>query len=359
MTTAAGPKGTLLTGETTRYVLTPPNAPDAPTVTAAWFVATPPIVMLFAAIVPAVKPCASMRSEVGADPVKLNIVPPVWELWNATHGLTVYVVVAVKPEVAPVAVIVFDPPVVSATLVPPEKSTHEPYPSPIVALTLLPVVHAYALEAAVNAVVDPVTDSPEPKPVTVIAGETASPGKPKLLPVNVIATLAVTVYEAVAVVVPSDTEMVSAPPGRFGTFTEVWKLPRPEVVRHAEPAVVTTRLSVPLVPPLVVAQVPGVNHGTVEAPTAVVMVIALAGANPLPLMTRVDATCPDVEAVSTPLDNVDRDTVGPAACAVLNGSRKTIPAIPARNSSPIVPNEASLLFGVNCICILFTYFRNF
>jgi hypothetical protein len=80
MTTLAGPKGTLVVGETTKSAPAPPNDPDDPTVTAAWFVATPPIVMLFAAIVPAVKPCASMSRDVGADPVKLNAVAPACEM---------------------------------------------------------------------------------------------------------------------------------------------------------------------------------------------------------------------------------------------------------------------------------------
>jgi hypothetical protein len=89
------------------------------------------------------------------------------------------------------------------------------------------------------------------------------------------------------------------------------------------------------------------------------MVTAVPGAKPKPSMVKGVVTVVDVTAVRTPLESVDRVTVGPAACAELTGSRKTIPAIPARNSSPIVPKEASLLFGVNCICILFTYFRNF
>jgi hypothetical protein len=84
-----------------------------------------------------------------------------------------------------------------------------------------------------------------------------------------------------------------------------------------------------------------------------------AGRNPLPVMTRDDPTVPDVAAVRTPLVSVDRVTVGVAACTGEAGSRNTIPAIPARNSSPTVPKEASLFVGVICVCILFTYFRNF
>jgi hypothetical protein len=89
------------------------------------------------------------------------------------------------------------------------------------------------------------------------------------------------------------------------------------------------------------------------------MVMDFAGANPVPVMTRVVPTVPDVTAVDTPLVIVDRVTVGLAACAPLSGSRKTIPVTPARNNSPIVPKEASLLFGVICVCILFTIFVAF
>jgi hypothetical protein len=95
------------------------------------------------------------------------------------------------------------------------------------------------------------------------------------------------------------------------------------------------------------------------APTVVVIASGLLLANPLPVMVRESPTLAEVAAVSTPLVIVDRVTVGLAACALLSGSRKTIPAIPARNSSPIVPNEASLLFGVICVCILFTIFVAF
>jgi hypothetical protein len=64
-----------------------------------------------------------------------------------------------------------------------------------------------------------------------------------------------------------------------------------------------------------------------------------------------------VNSVGTPLVLVIVDRVtDPAACAGESGSRKTIPAIPARNNSPIVPIEASLLFGIICVCIYFTLF---
>src|SRR5438309_3671195 len=76
------------------------------------------------------------------------------------------------------------------------------------------------------------------------------------------------------------------------------------------------------------------------------------------MVTR-SPTLADVTAVSTPLVIADRATVGVAACALLSGNRKTIPVTPARNNSPIVPKEASLLFGVICVCILFTIFVTF
>ena len=133
-----------------------------------------------------------------------------------------------------------------------------------------------------------------------------------MLPVYVIATLEVTVRDAVAVLVPSETEMVLAPPGRLGTLIDTLKSPDAAVVRQP----LTTRLSVPLVPPLLVVQDPTVNHATVELPTAVVMVTAFAGLNPEPVMTRVVPTVADVAAVNTPLEIVDRVTVGLAACAV-------------------------------------------
>jgi hypothetical protein len=76
ITTAALPNGTLVEGDATRLM----NAPEVPTVTAGCAVATPPIVMLFGAIVPAVKPCASMTRDVGAEPMKLKVVTPPMEL---------------------------------------------------------------------------------------------------------------------------------------------------------------------------------------------------------------------------------------------------------------------------------------
>lgn len=171
----------------------------------------------------------------------------------------------------------------------------------------------------------------------------------------------VIVSEAVAVFTPSVTETVCAPPGSAGTVASTAKLPSASVIKQwLFVPLVDTRLStagvVSLVPPLVVAHPPFVSHAVVEVPTVVEMAMAALGVNPVPLMTRVEPTVPDVTAVRAPLLIVDRDTVGVAACTGEAGSRNTIPAIPARNSNPIVPNEASLFVGCMCVCIYFTLF---
>ena len=151
-----------------------------------------------------------------------------------------------------------------------------------------------------------------------------------------------------------------------GVVTVVLKAPYAVVVRQAvAPAPVKRLFWVPIPPYELVkaaAQVlalADVNHVIVVVPTVDVIDTGLPPANPVPVMVRDEPTVPDVAAVSTPLVIVDRVTAGLAACALLSGSRKTIPAIPARKSSPIVPNEASLLFGVICVCILFTIFVTF
>jgi len=225
----------------------------------------------------------------------------------------VYVVDAVRPEVAPVAVTVFAPPVWSATTVA-APAVHVPYPVP----RLFPVVHEK--EAVVNMGVDAVTDSPEPKPVTVIDGVTDSSGKPKLAAANVIETFDVTVNAAVPVFVPSDTVTACGPPGRFGTFTSTAKLPTAVVTKHPDvdpvfETMLATGVDALLMPPLVVAQaLPGLlSHCTVVVPTLVMMVIAAAGLKPKPSTTKVVPTVPDGAAVRTPLASVDRVTVGPAA----------------------------------------------
>lgn len=153
---------------------------------------------------------------------------------------------------------------------------------------------------------------------------------------------------------PSETVIVCAPAGRFGTRTSTWKLPDAVVVRSPP----VTRLSTAGVVVLTPVPLAPLNQETVVVPTVVVMCTVDAGLKPVPVMTMVEPGVPVVVAVSLPLEIVDRDTVGPAACTGEAGSRKTIPAIPARNSSPIVPKEASLLFGVICVCILFTIFVN-
>jgi hypothetical protein len=259
----------------------------------------------------------------------------------------VYVVVADRPDVAPVAVIVLAPPVVSATVVA-DPVVHEPN-----------AVVVHADEAEVHIVVVTDTDSAAPKPESAIDGVIDCSGKPKLLPVKVTETFGVMVYDVLTLVVPSLTTMVSAPPGRAGTVADTWKVPDAVVVR--QPPLI--RLFAEPVPLFVnvangEAQAAAVSHATVVEPTRVVIAIGFAPRKPVPVMTRVDATVPDVAAVWTPLVIVDRVTP-PTAWAGVAGSRKTIPAIPARNSRPTVPKEASLLFGVICICILFTYFRNF
>jgi hypothetical protein len=144
--------------------------------------------------------------------------------------------------------------------------------------------------------------------------------------------------------------IVCAPPVRWGTVKIVWKAPAALVVKQVEPPTVASRLSACPVPPFVVVQEPRDNHATVEVPSVLVMASVAPLAKPIPERVRLEPTVVDV---------TDGVTVGPAACAALYGSRKTIPAIPARRSSPTVPKEASLLFGVICVCILFTYFRNF
>jgi hypothetical protein len=278
--------------------------------------------MLFAAIVPAAKPCASISRDVGAEPMKLNVVVPACELENAAHGLIVYVVDALSAEVAPVAVIVLDPALVSATVIDPAlRKTHDPEPVMVVPPRVAPVVHAAGREAVVNAVEVKVTDSAEPKPVAAIVTPViVCCGKPKLL--LPVATLNVTagfmVNGALTELVPSVTTMVCAPPGMAGTVTCTLKLPYAEVVRQGP---VPTRLSVPVVPPIAVVNAPPhvlgvVNSVTVALLTVVDIAIGLLLANPEPVMTRDEPTVPDVTAVSTPLVIVDRATVGVAACAL-------------------------------------------
>lgn len=128
-----------------------------------------------------------------------------------------YVVDAVRAEV-PVAVTVFAPLVVSATML--AVGEHVAVPALVPETSLLaphemavdppvrvePVVHVKLV--VVKAAVVTVTVSAEPNPVTAIVPETVSSGKPKLLPGNVIETLGVTVNAVLTVFVPSDTTMV-------------------------------------------------------------------------------------------------------------------------------------------------------
>jgi len=124
-----------------------------------WFVATPPIVMLLAAIVVAGKPCPWIVMEVGAAPMKLKVVPALAEFSNATHGLTVYVVDADKRDVPPVALIVFVPETWSATTRLLSWTMHDP--------KAVVVQVAVTKDAVVKAGAATVTISEAPKPVMV------------------------------------------------------------------------------------------------------------------------------------------------------------------------------------------------
>lgn len=140
-----------------------------------------------------------------------------------------YVVDAVRPEVPPVAVIDFAPPVWSATTRLASVKVHEP--------TVLVVHVVVAKEASVKAVVATVTSSEAPKPVmvNVLVPKSVCSGNPKLSDPEATAneTLDVMVYDVLTEFVPSVTTMVSAPPGRAGTLTVVWNMPVAVVVRQA------------------------------------------------------------------------------------------------------------------------------
>jgi hypothetical protein len=182
MATVASPKGTLAVGETTNWLGDPtPKVPAPPTVTAGWLVVTPPTVMLFAAIVPAVNPWPSMSTEVGAVPRKLKVVRP-YELLNATHGVTVKVAAAENPEVVPVAVMLCAPPVWSRTLAAPTATLHAP--SPFAPEPVLPAVHE--ADAVLNIGNENVTVSPAAKPVTDTVVDTLASGKPVFIEVDAV-----------------------------------------------------------------------------------------------------------------------------------------------------------------------------
>ncbi|MDA4114959.1 MAG: hypothetical protein OK442_00215 [Thaumarchaeota archaeon] len=128
-------------------------------------------------------------------------------------------------------------------------------------------------EVFVHIVVVIVTDSPDPKPVTLIDGVIGSSGKPKLSPAKVTLTLGAMVKIAEAETVPSETAMMLGPPGSFGTAIDTWKSPAAVVVRHPS---VTRLLTMPT-PSSAVAQLFCFNHGTVVLPNAEKMAIDLAG----------------------------------------------------------------------------------
>lgn len=95
--------------------------------------------------------------------------------------MIVYVVDWVSPEVAPVAVIDFAPPVVSATTNVALAVTQDPAPVVLDPPGVVPVVQVLlpVNEADVNAVVAKVSDSPEPKPDAVMVDPVSdSVGKP-------------------------------------------------------------------------------------------------------------------------------------------------------------------------------------
>jgi len=182
-----------------------------------------------------------------------------------------------------------------------------------------------------------------------------------------------TVNGALTVLVPSDTTIVSGPPGSAGTARLTLNDPLAADVRQvvAPPVGIVVMLSdsgeVVLTPPYALANAPPQlltvpSHEIVAVPEVVVISIGELLANPEPVMVRVEPTVPDVTEVSTGTAFVTvievRATAALAAWAGEAGSKNTIPATPARSSNPTVPNEASLLFGVICVCILFTYFRN-
>jgi hypothetical protein len=117
---------------------------------------------------------------------------------------------AVNKEVAPVAVIDFAPLVVSATTsVAGPKRVHVPALVDVTVLeSVVPVVQEN--DVVVKAVVAPVTDSPEPKPVMVMVEPVSDvSGNPKLLGLvveNVI--VGVMVKAVLTVFTPSVTTMV-------------------------------------------------------------------------------------------------------------------------------------------------------
>lgn len=204
-------------------------------------------------------------------------------------------------------------------------------------------------EVFVHIVVAIATDSPEPKPVTLINGVIDSSGKPKLSPEKVTLTLGVMVKTAVADAVPSETAMMLGPPGSFGTATDTWKSPAAVVVRHPSPPDGATRLLTMPTPPSAVAQLFCFNHGTNALPAGETMAIDLAGPNPRPVMTRVVATAPDVAGVLRPFVIVHRDTAGVAACAPSSGSTRDAPPIPVTSSSKATPREGNLSLLGACL----------
>jgi hypothetical protein len=99
--------------------------------------------------------------------------------------------------------------------------------------SVVPVVHEYVVVVHIGVATD--TDSPEPKPVIEMVPAIACSGNPKLLPVALNETFGVMLNGDVTVLVPSDTTMLCAPPGRAGVVTVVLNVPEAVVVRQALP----------------------------------------------------------------------------------------------------------------------------
>lgn len=117
------------------------------------------------------------------------------------------VVLAVRAEVAPVAVIVLAPEVWSTTDTVPELMLQVPAPPlPAVPPAVVPVVHVK--DVVENMVVATVIDSPLPKPVSLKVPEIDCVGKPKLLPLALNEIFDVMVKGVLTELVPSVTTMV-------------------------------------------------------------------------------------------------------------------------------------------------------
>jgi len=238
----------------------------------------------------------------------------------------VYEVDAVSEEVAPVAVIAFDPPVVSATTRLPATygDGHEPNAF---------VVHcAVPRLVEVNAVVANPTVSLAPNPVAVkVPLPMLCSGKPKLVPPAVKVVFGVIVNTWLTEFVPSVMTIVSEPPGIAGTVNVLLNEPTAVVVTHPVGLAAFARLSIPFTPPPLVLNVPAQlfwlavgNQKTVDVPTVDDTDIGALLLNPTPVIVRAEPTVPAVTPVSSvgppkvadSPEIVDRVTEAFAACAL-------------------------------------------